>query len=148
MYNTVNGLTESRETSKYDVGEAPERAAEWLNLDNHPSTIVLQPCRELTQETGCAFQRMLEEALELALERVIVDMLWVEKTDMAGIAALVAGLEKAASLGKIVSFQAMPYQTRVAVSEEWERQRQRRLGIWHDRYETSLAEFLSTRCKQ
>jgi anti-anti-sigma regulatory factor len=126
----------------------------WFAVENgaepvasYPSTIVLQPCRELTQDHSLVFQQSLEAALDLAQESVIVDLLWVEETDAAGIAALVVGLEKAACLGKTLSFQSMRHQTRVAVEVEWQRQRHQRLGLWHDRTAANLAQFLGTNRK-
>ncbi|MDX2231520.1 MAG: STAS domain-containing protein [Leptolyngbyaceae cyanobacterium bins.349] len=107
------------------------------------STIVLQPTGELNHENGQTFCQVLEQALELAAEGVIVDLLWVNGMDAAGIAALVAGAEKAAVLGKVISFQAMNYQTRVAMEREWEQRRQQRFGAWSDRFAVHLEPFLN-----
>lgn len=130
----VSGQNGKGEGADVGRGSAP--------VTEHPTTIVIQPCRALTQENSSAFQQSLESALDLAHESVIVDLLWVETADAAGIAALVGGIEKAAHLGKMISFQAMRHQTRVAMETEWERQRLLRLGVWHDRCEATLEQFL------
>lgn len=143
MQSAIKSSTEALSASE-DNGKG-----NWFVVENgaevaasHPSTIVLQPCRELTQDNSLVFQQSLEAALDLAKESVIVDLLWVEVTDAAGISALVVGLEKAACLGKSISFQSMRHQTRVAMEVEWQRQRHQRLGTWHDRTAANLAQFL------
>lgn len=143
MQSAINGSTEALTVSG-DNGKGS-----WFVVENgaepaasHPSTIVLQPSSELTQDNSLVFQRSLEAALDLAKDSVIVDLLWVETTDAAGISALVVGLEKAACLGKTISFQSMRHQTRVAMEVEWQRQRHQRLGTWHDLTEANLAQFL------
>lgn len=114
-------------------------------VSSNPATIVLQPIEALVQETSLAFRSSLIEALELANENVIVDLLWIEKIDAAGVAALVVGVEKAMTLGKTLSFQAMHPSIHQAVEAEWEQQRQSRLGSWSDRFEANLEHFLSQR---
>lgn len=116
----------------------PESSVE----SNHPQTIVLQPNCELTWASSQSFQRSLEEAIELTTESVIVDLLWVDEIDTDGIRVLVAGIEKAECLGKVISFQAMDNQTRTAMEAEWERQRQIHFGSWTDVFDTDLERFL------
>lgn len=119
-----------------------ESQAPPVSVMHHPSTIVLQPNGDLTKQSSHTFQRSLEEALELARESVIVDLLWVNETDGDGIASLVAGLEKASRLGKAISFQAMNGQTRIALEAEWDRQRDIQFGAWSDLFEADLEQFL------
>ncbi len=107
-----------------------------------PSTIVLQPSGALDRESREHFQQTLEEALDQAIEGVIVDLIWVEATDAEGVTALVAGIEKAASLGKAISFQSMSHSTRIAMEAEWDRQRAIRFGSWSDRFKADLEHFL------
>lgn len=110
----------------------------------NPPTIVLQPNSDLTELNSKNFRRSLEEALELAHESVIVDLLWVEETDVHGIASLVAGLEKASQLGKMISFQAMNKQTRLELEAEWLRQRDLRFGSWTNLFKADLEQFLDS----
>ncbi len=149
MYSPMDGLmgaisasAEREQKPENTIAMSPNEAA--TDLD----TIVLQPCSPLTQEQSLAFQQTLEAALELAQESVIVDLLWVETADVEGIAALVAGLEKAADLGKLLSFQSLRHPIRVAVDLEWQRQRYYRLGQWHDRTGANLAQFLGSTRKR
>lgn len=108
----------------------------------NPRTIVLQPNNDLNAACSDSFQRSLEEALDLAVEGVIVDLLWVNVTDCKGVEALVTGLEKATILGKSLSFQSMNPHTRTLVEAEWDRQRDLRFGAWADVFELELERFL------
>ncbi|PZV10333.1 MAG: hypothetical protein DCF22_17120 [Leptolyngbya sp.] len=110
----------------------------------NPQTIVLQPNNDLNASCSDSFQQTLEEALDLAAEEVIVDLLWGDVTDLKGIKALVAGLEKATVLGKLLSFQSMSPQTRASVEAEWDQQRSIRFGAWADVFELELERFLDT----
>lgn len=112
------------------------------DLGSSPATIVLQPSGALDQGNWEHFQQTLEEALELATESVIVDLIWVNETDTDGVRALVAGIEKAASLGKAISFQSMSHVTRMATEAEWDRRRAVQFGAWSDRFEAKLERFL------
>lgn len=108
----------------------------------NPQTIVLQPNSDLNASCSDSFQHSLEEALDLAVEGVIVDLLWSDVTDSKGVETLVAGLEKATILGKTLSFQSMNPQTRASVEAEWDRQRDFRFGTWNDVFELKLERFL------
>ncbi|MBF2026871.1 MAG: hypothetical protein IGS48_08900 [Oscillatoriales cyanobacterium C42_A2020_001] len=112
------------------------------SLGGKPATIVLQPNGVLNQGNREHFQQTLEDALELATESVIVDLIWVNETDADGVTALVAGIEKAASLGKAISFQSMNHATRMAIEAEWDRRRAVQFGSWSDRFEAKLERFL------
>lgn len=121
----------------------PENSFETDQPDSfNPRTIVLQPNNDLNSSCSDSFQRSLEEALELAVEGVIVDLLWGNVTDCKGIEALVTGLEKATVLGKSLSFQSMNPHTRTLMEAEWDRQRNLRFGSWDDVFELELERFL------
>lgn len=106
------------------------------------STIALQPTGPLDKANSLAFQKMLEDSLEQATEAVIVDMLWIESTDSNGIAVLVAGIQRAAALGKSLSFLSMDRLTRTALETEWNRQRELNFGPWNDLFAQDLEQFL------
>ncbi|UBF26680.1 STAS domain-containing protein [Kovacikia minuta CCNUW1] len=110
--------------------------------------IVLQPNGSLDSTSSSEFQSVLEESLEQVTEGVIVDLLWVESTDADGIAALVAGIQRATLLGKLLSFQAMDGQTRAALEVEWNRQREISFGPRNDLFEKDLERFLDQLTKR
>jgi len=110
--------------------------------NSKPHMVVLQPTGHLNQTTSHSFQKSLEEALETVSEVVIVDLLWVESTDAHGVAALVAGIQRATSLGKTLSFQSMDSRTRSAVEREWNRHREILLGPWKNLFKRDLEQFL------
>ena len=105
--------------------------------------IVLQPGGVLDRSSSPAFQRVLEDSLTQAAETVIVDLLWVEATDTHGILALVAGMQRAAELGKSLTLQSMDSQTRLALEAEWNRQREISFGPWNELFEQNLEQFLN-----
>jgi anti-anti-sigma regulatory factor len=109
-----------------------------------PATIVLQPNGSLDCYSSAEFQQRLEEALVLSGDGVIVDLLWVDSTDSCGVAALVAGIQQAAILGKMLSFQSMDVSTRTALEIEWIRQREISFGPWNDLFGTELEQFLDS----
>ncbi|WP_421655651.1 STAS domain-containing protein [Leptothermofonsia sp. ETS-13] len=112
--------------------------------ETRPNTVVLQPGGSLDCTSSLEFQRMLQESLELALEGVIVDLLWVGSTDTHGIAALAAGIHHAAMLGKMLSFHSMDVRTRAALEAEWIRQREVSVGPWNEIYGEELKGFLDS----
>jgi len=112
--------------------------------DIRPDTIVLQPQGTLDESSSPTFQAELEEAIEHATEAVIIDFLWVESTDLNGVAALVAGIQRAADLGKLLSFQSMDSRTRAALAAEGERQRKLRYGSWSSLFKQDLEQFLDS----
>lgn len=124
-----------RETDSSGVNPGSEPAP-------RPLTIVLQPNGSLDYRNSSEFQRMLETALDHSEDGVIVDLLWVDSTDPAGVTALVAGIQRAAFLGKMLSFQAMDVSTRTALEKEWMRQREINFGPWNDLFGKELEQFL------
>ncbi len=113
-----------------------------------PSTIVLQPNGSLDCTSSPEFQRVLEESLEHVTDAVIVDFLWIESTDVYGVSALIAGIQRAAILGKVLTFQSMDVRTRTALASEWNRQREINFGPWNDLFEKDLERFLDTLAKK
>lgn len=108
----------------------------------HPPTIILQPNGDLLQDNGQHFQLALQEAIELAAETVIVDLLWVKHADAAAILALVKGIETAIAQGKQISCQGMAPAIRADLETEWEHQRAIRFGSWQNLFKAELEEFL------
>lgn len=112
--------------------------------ETSPSPIVLQPSGPLDQTNSVEFQKALEDSLQQATGTVIVDLLWVNSTDSYGIAALVAGMQRAATLGKCLSFQAMAFDIRRALEGAWEHQREISFGPWSDVFGNELECFLDS----
>lgn len=118
---------------------AEERSSA-THVNSH--TCVLQPTGHLDGTTYQDFQLLLEMALEQPVHSVIVDLLWVDGVDEYGIQTLLTGIERAAKLGKIISFAAMSYSIQVAMEAEWDRQRDLRFGSWQDLFGSDLEQFL------
>ncbi|MBW4472901.1 MAG: STAS domain-containing protein [Stenomitos rutilans HA7619-LM2] len=115
-----------------------------LNLvpDLKPSILVLQPNGSLNASNSHDLQHELEQALEQATETVLVDLLWVEAIDACGIAALVAGLQYAAKLGKFLSFQSMKDCDRCALETTWAHQQEMSAGAWTHTFSCTFESFL------
>lgn len=138
MTTTVNAI---------DVNHMQLAYADPLNffeatVEESPSTIVLQPNGALDQTTSAKFQEQLEDALDRVTDAVIVDLLWVNVTDACGIAALLAGTQRAAAMGKLLSFQSMDISTQIALESAWEHQREISFGPWSDVFNDDLECFL------
>ena len=106
-----------------------------------PHTLVFQPIA-LNRTNSHEFQLALESALEQVLEGVVVDLLWVESTDDYGIAAVVAGLQRAATLGKFLSFQSMNADLEFALETAWAQQQESSAGAWTHTFSSDLESFL------
>lgn len=87
-----------------------------------PRTVVLRPNGCLDSASSPAFTEALEQALELTTDTVVVDLLWVDSVEIEGIACLIAGLKRAASLGKVLSLRFMDVATQAAVEAAFNRQ--------------------------
>jgi len=109
-----------------------------------PHALVLQPNGCLDRNTSQEFQQVLQSALEQATEAVIVDLLWVDSTDAAGISALVNGMQHASALKKSLSFQSMDMRTRTALETEWNQQWERSVGSWNRLFQHDLEQFLDS----
>ena len=125
--------------------EAPQRFNTKLHLAPavRPYTTVLQPSEPLNQINSFAFQLELETALERVMDGVIVDLLWVNATDAYGIAAFVAGMQRAAELGKFLSFQSMDAGSERALEDAWAQQQERNSGVWTHTFSSGLESFLA-----
>jgi anti-anti-sigma factor len=107
-----------------------------------PDTIVLQPKGCLDYSKSFEFQKVLEESLELATDRVVIDLIRVDYIDPWGVAALVAAMQHAMALGRTISFQSMDLSTRAAVETEVVRQREINFGPWNDTFGVDFEHFL------
>jgi anti-anti-sigma regulatory factor len=109
------------------------------------TVIVLQPTGVLDRSSSPEFHRALHQALEQAEEMVIVDLLWVERIDEMGIAALVEGRQQAAALGKFLSIQSMDRGTSTALEHAWSHQANLAAGGQSDWLQPGLEQFLTRR---
>lgn len=128
----------------YRASNAVDCATEEISLAFHPNpyALVLQPIESLDRTNCREFQVLLDTTLDQAVNEVIIDFLWVEAVDDYGIQTLVSGIERAAKLGKAISFAAMSYSIQVAMEAEWDRQRDVRFGSWQDVFGADLERFL------
>lgn len=87
-----------------------------------PRTVVLRPNGCLDGVSSPAFTEALEQALDLTTDTVVVDLLWVDSVHSEGVACLIAGLKRAAALGKTLSLRFMDVTTQAAVEAALKRQ--------------------------
>jgi anti-anti-sigma regulatory factor len=113
-----------------------------------PKTVVLQPRGCLDQKQGLAFQATLERALRQATQTVIVDLLWIEAIDRTGLQILKAGMQLAAALGKVLSFQPANATVLTVLQPEWTTLRTSQLGNWAEVWHEELDNFLGCRMRQ
>ena len=76
------------------------------------------------------------------MDGVVVDLLWVHAADDYGLAALVAGLQRAAARGKFLSFQSMNASIECALEDAWARQQELNAGGWTHTFSSDLESFL------
>ncbi|MBE9094712.1 hypothetical protein [Tychonema sp. LEGE 07203] len=107
------------------------------------NTIVLQPKGCLGGIAVLDFQINLEQALERATLRVVVDLQQVDGVAPEGIAALVRGLELAAILGKSIVFHAMDLASSKDLRAEWRSSREICFGPWGDLFDRELDQFFA-----
>lgn len=121
-----------------------DRVAEELALAScfNPHALVLQPTGHLNSTNYREFQVLLHTALDQAVDSVVIDFLWIEGVDEYSIQTLVSEIERAAKLGKIISFIAMSQPIQNALETEWDRQRTIRFGSWQDLFGSDLEQFL------
>jgi anti-anti-sigma regulatory factor len=84
-----------------------------------PSTIVLQP-QSLEGEAGQHFQQSLAQALTQA-DVILVDLIWIETTNSATIAPLLAAMQQAQRSGRSLSFLSMDAASQKALDQRWEK---------------------------
>lgn len=130
-------------TLQQPVSELPD-----LSLEAPFPMLVLQPTGHLDAASSRALQVELETTLNRSAGGVIVDLLWVETIDAAGIEVLVAGLQKAASIGKSLLFQGMDTRTQTALEQEWCRQRQLGPGTRNCHLSRELERYLESLAKR
>ncbi|MCC3433610.1 MAG: hypothetical protein JGK38_30865 [Microcoleus sp. PH2017_15_JOR_U_A] len=106
-------------------------------------TIVLQPKGCLGGIAVLDFQINLEQALEMAALRVVVDMQQVDVVAPDGIAVLARGLELAAILGKSIVFDSIDLATYIGLRAEWRISRETCFGPWGDLFEGEFEQFLT-----
>jgi anti-anti-sigma regulatory factor len=106
--------------------------------------IVLQPKGCLCGIAVLDFQAALEQAIETASEKVVVDLEQVESVSSDGIAVFASGLELAAVLGKSLIFCAMDLASRKSLKAECSRSREISFGPWGDLFEGEFEQFFSS----
>ncbi|MEQ8972005.1 MAG: STAS domain-containing protein [Coleofasciculus sp. C1-SOL-03] len=83
-----------------------------------PSTVVLRPSGCLDSARSPAFRQSLEQALDLATDTVVVDLVSVNVIKAEGIRSLMAGMKQAAALGKTLSLEFVDAVTRMILEEQ------------------------------
>ncbi|MBE9187668.1 hypothetical protein IQ270_24225 [Microcoleus sp. LEGE 07076] len=107
------------------------------------NTMVLQPKGCLGGIAVLDFQINLEQALERATLRVVVDLQQVNDVAPEGIAALARGLELAAILGKSIVFHAMDLASSKDLRAEWRSSREICFGPWGDLFDREFDQFFA-----
>ena len=126
-------------TPAFVVSDSIPQLAKETNPSN---TIVLQPKGCLGGLAVLDFQINLEQALEKAALRVIVDMQQVDAVAPEGIAALARGLELAAILGKSIVFHAIDLTSSKDLRAEWRISEEICFGPWGDLFDREFEQFL------
>ncbi|MBD2085281.1 hypothetical protein H6F52_09800 [Coleofasciculus sp. FACHB-542] len=80
-----------------------------------PSTVVLRPSGCLDSITSPAFSKSLEQALELATDTVVVDLLSVNAVKRDGVKCLLTGMKRAVALGKNLSIEFLDVATQAVL---------------------------------
>ncbi|NEQ23779.1 MAG: STAS domain-containing protein [Microcoleus sp. SIO2G3] len=109
-----------------------------VNLPNHP--VVLQP-RLLDRSQSLNFQAVLHQALHRAAG-VIIDFIWIEAIDPAGVAVLKQAVHLAARLGKSIVFQGASATLSALLEQEQDRLRNHSLGDWQPQCNREFDAFL------
>jgi anti-anti-sigma regulatory factor len=118
------------------------RSAVIFGLETTTSnTVVLQPKGCLRGIAALDFQIILEQALETASEKVVVDLAQVETVAPDAIAVFAGGLELAAVLGKSLIFYAMDLPSRKSLRAECSRSREICFGPWGNLFEGEFEQF-------
>ncbi|MGL5061263.1 MAG: STAS domain-containing protein [Microcoleus sp.] len=125
--------TNSQVTCRYPVKFGAETTAF--------NTVVLQPKGCLRGIATLDFQTALEQAIETASEKVVVDLAQVETVAPDAIAVFAGGLELAAVLGKSLIFSAMDLASRKSLRAECSRSREICFGPWGNLFEGEFEQF-------
>jgi anti-anti-sigma regulatory factor len=108
------------------------------------STIVLQPVGCLGEGNISTFQAKLTDALYQA-STVVIDFIWVDAVAPEGLAALMAGLQLAESLGKELSFCSADSETYATLQAQRLQQRSHSLNQRTVVCRDDFSDFLSRR---
>ena len=106
-----------------------------------PVTLVVQPTTDLIGAKILPLQQTLKAALEQVTTGVIVDLIGVRQFDATGISILVAALQQAEAAGKMLTFEAMKRDLRLALKQEWNRQQEKLSGPQRDWFDAEFAAF-------
>lgn len=106
-----------------------------------PSMVVLQPSGSLSEFTGRPFQASLGKAIAQA-DSIVVDLLWIETIDQAGLSILLSGMTQASKLGKSLSFLSMDQKTRCTLDSIWEKLRAADAPAQMDVFAPEFEQFL------
>jgi anti-anti-sigma regulatory factor len=117
-----------------------------LSLDStadqaSPNTVVLQPNDNFSDLAGISFRTLLGHALVQA-DAVVVDLLWIDTIDQAGLSILLSGMTQAVELGKSLSFLSMNQQTRSTLDSSWEKLREDTASAQVDVFTPEFEQFL------
>lgn len=106
-----------------------------------PATLVVQPATDLIGSKSLPLHQTLKVALEQVTTGVIVDLIGVRQFDATGISVLVAALQQAEAAGKMLTFEAMKRDLRLALEREWNRQQEKIAGPQRDWFDAAFADF-------
>jgi len=112
-----------------------------------PATLVIQPTTDLIGPKVLPLQQTLKVALEQVTTGIIVDLIGVRQFDVTGISVLVATLQQAAASGKMLTFEAMKRDLRLAVEQEWHRQQDQLSGPRRNWFDAEFANFCDRKAK-
>lgn len=110
------------------------------------NTVVLQLKGPLSGIAALDFQTALEQALETASQKVVVDLEQVETVAPDAIAVFAGGLELAAVLGKSLIFYGMDLASRKSLTAECSRSREICFGPWGNLFEGEFEQFFGANC--
>lgn len=106
-----------------------------------PTTVVLQPNGNLSDSTETSFGTHLGAAIAQA-DAIVVDLLWIDTIDQAGLSILLSGMTQAVKLGKSLSFLSMNQQTRSTLDSSWEKLREVNASVQVDVFTPEFEQFL------
>lgn len=106
-----------------------------------PTTVVLQPNGNLSDLTGTSFRTRLGDAIAQA-DAIVVDLLWIDTIDQAGLSILLSGMTQAVKLGKSLSFLSMNQQTRSTLDSSWGKLRDLNASAQVDVFTPEFEQFL------
>jgi hypothetical protein len=105
--------------------------------------VSLQPQGNLDLANSTAFAQVLEQAIELAIDVVVIDLIDVETITTEGMVMLQAAMELAFDCDKELSFWSVPADISQNLRRERDRQHALRLSQRLESYSPGFQEFLS-----